>query len=119
MKIKITILAMIATFVCLSLTCAQEYGRVRALKDRAAHVVRMKNDFVTRVLNAYAIPYERNLDGTVVRIKTEGRWHQVGAIEIVPVLARDKEDRFRVTAHEIFFYTPEGILDLVSELTVR
>jgi len=43
----------------------------------------------------------------------------VTSIEIVPVL-REAEDQSRqVAAHELFFFTTDGILDVVSALTIR
>jgi len=104
---------------CLPAVQAQEYGKIRALQQRAAHVTKLKNDFVARVLASYAIPHERNAQGAVARIEMDGRWLDITAIEIVPVLQEMPDHRQKVAAHALLFHTPEGILDLVSDLTVR
>ncbi|MEN6317852.1 MAG: hypothetical protein ABFD82_03705 [Syntrophaceae bacterium] len=119
MKIRVCFLALILCFVCSSGVHAQEYGKVRALRQRAADVVNLKNNFITRVLTSYAIPHERNTQGVVVRIHVDGKWLNVTAIEIIPVLKEGKDKNQQVVAHELLFYTPDGILDLVSELTIR
>jgi hypothetical protein len=99
---------------------AQEYGKIRALNQRAVYVIQQRNDFVAQVLTSYAIPYERNEQGVVVRIKTDGRWLDITTIEIVPVLKEAADKRQQVTAHKLFFYTANGgILDLFSELTIH
>lgn len=99
---------------------AQEYGKIRALNQRAAYVIKQRNDFVVQVLNSYAVPHQRNEQGAVVRIKTNGRWLDVTAIEIVPVLKEAGGKRRQVAAHELFFYTADGaILNLLSELTIH
>ena len=99
---------------------AQEYGKIRALNQRAAYVIKQRNDFVAQVLTSYAIPHKRNEQGVVVRIKTDGQWLEVTTIEIVPVLKEVGDKRQQVTAHELFFYTANGgILDLRSELTIH
>jgi hypothetical protein len=71
------------------------------------------------VLSSYNIPYERNVQGAVVRINMNSQWLDVNAIEIVPVLKEAADKHYYVAAHEIFFYTANDILDLVSELTIR
>lgn len=119
MKIRICFLVAILCFFCLSTVHAQEYGKVRALRQRAADVVNLKNNFVARVLTSYAIPHERNEQGVVVRIHVDGKWLDVNTIDIIPVLTEGKDKNQQVAAHELFFYTPDGILDLVSELTIR
>jgi hypothetical protein len=123
MKLRICVLALIVLFLCLPACLpaahAQEYGKIRALQQRAAHVINQKNDFVARVLTSYAIPHERNMQGAVVRIKMDGKWLDVTTIEIIPVLTETANKLARVTAHELLFSTAEGTLDLTSELTVR
>lgn len=98
---------------------AEEYGKVRAMRERAIHVTTLKNDFVSRVLTSYGIPHECNPEGAVVRINMDGKWLNINAIEIVPVLKESADKHQQVTAHELFFYTDEGIIDLVSELIIR
>jgi hypothetical protein len=99
---------------------AQEYGKIRALNQRAAVVIKQRNDFVAQVLTSYAVPHERNKQGAVVRIKSDGRWLDVATIEITPVLKEVGEKRRQVVAHELFFYTADGgILNLFSELTIH
>jgi hypothetical protein len=119
MKIRIYLLALILLFACLPEVHAQEYGRIRALQQRAAVVIKQKNDFVSRVLTSYSILHERNVEGVVVRINVENKWLEVTAIEIVPVLKEAADKRQQVTAQELLFYTSGGILDLVSEMIIR
>ncbi len=70
-------------------------------------------------MSSYKIPHEVNDQGVVVRINMGDRWVDVTAIEIVPML-REAEDHSRqVAAHELFFFTTDGILDVVSALTIR
>jgi hypothetical protein len=104
---------------CLPFAQAQEYGKIRALQQRAVYVTKLKNDFVARVLTSYSIPHERNDRGIVVRINMDGKWQAVNMIEIVPVLKAAADKRQYVAAHELYFYTADGILDLVSELTIK
>jgi len=119
-KASVYLLAMILFSVGLPALHAQEYGKIRALNQRAAYVIKQRNDFVAQVLTSYAIPHERNEQGVVVRIKTDGRWLDVTTIEIVPVLKKAGDKRQQVAAHELFFYTANGgILDLLSELTIH
>jgi hypothetical protein len=119
-KLSVCLLALILFSVDLPALYAQEYGKVRALNQRAAYVIKQRNDFVAQVLTSYAIPHERNEQGVVVRIKTDGRWLDVTTIEIVPVLKKAGDKRQQVAAHELFFYTANGgILDLLSELTIH
>lgn len=120
MKVSAFLLVWILFSVCPPALHAQEYGKIRALNQRAADVIKQRNDFVAQVLTSYAIPHERNEQGVVVRIKTGGRWLDVTTIEIVPVL-KEAGGRYRqVAAHELFFYTADGgILDLLSELTIH
>jgi hypothetical protein len=117
MKIRVYLLALIMCFVSLPVVHAQEYGKIRALKQRADFVIKQKNDFIARVLTAYAIPYERNAQGAVVRINRDGQWLDVTSIEIIPVPAEGPDKR--VSAHELLFTTANGILDLVSDLPIR
>lgn len=119
MKIRIFLLGILFLFVCGPVVQAQEYGKIRALKQRAAFVTNQKNDFVARVLTAYKIPYERNSQGAIVRINIEKSWLDITAIEIVPILRESADKSRQVIAHELYFYTAGGILDLVSELTIR
>jgi hypothetical protein len=118
-KIHIYLLAMIMFFVCSGSVYAQEYGKIRALQQRAAYITRQKNDFVSKVLTTYTIPHERNEQGVVVRINMDGRWLDVTAIEIVPVLRIASDKQSQVTDHELLFYTSHGTLDLLSELSIR
>lgn len=98
---------------------AQEYGKIRALQQRAAYVTKQKNDFVVRVLSSYKIPHEVNDQGVVVRINMDNKWMDITAIEIVPVLKESADRSRQVAAHELFFFTADGILDVVSALTIR
>jgi hypothetical protein len=118
-KIRIYLMALILLFVSLPVVHAQEYGKIRALQQRAANIIKQKNDFVARVLDSYTIPYERNAQSAVVRINMNGQWFDITAIEIVPVLKEAADRHQYVAAHEIFFYTANDILDLVSELKIR
>ena len=117
--LRIYLLALFLLFACLPAVHAQEYGKIHVLQQRAAHVIKLKNDFVSRVLTSYTIPHERNAQGAVVRIYNDGQWLAVTAIEIVPVLNETTDKNQQVAAHELLFYTANGILDLVSELTIR
>ena len=119
MKIRTYLLALMLFFVALPSAHAQEYGRLRALQERAAVVIKQKNDFVSRVLTSYAIPHERNVEGVVVRINVDNKWLTVNTIEIVPVLQEAADKRQQITAQELLFYTSGGILDLVAEMTIR
>ena len=119
MKLRIYLIAVVLLLLSLPAVHAQEYGKIRALQQRAIHVVTLKNDFVSRVLTSYDIPHERNAQGAVVRINMDGQWLNINAIEIVPVLKEAADKHQQVTAHELFFYTDDGILDLVSELIIR
>ena len=119
MIIRIYLLAMILVFAALPAVHAQEYGRIRAMQQRAASVIKQKNDFVARVLTSYGIPHELNAGGVVVRLYTEKQWLNVTAIEIVPVLKEAADKRQQVVAQKLLFYTSKGILDLVSEMIIR
>jgi len=98
---------------------AQEYGKIRALQERAAYVTKQKNDFVVRVLSSYNIPHEVNEQGVVIRINMDNKWMDITAIEIVPMLKETPDKSRQVAAHELFFFTADGILDVVSALTIR
>ncbi len=119
MKIHLYLLALMLFFTCVPAVYAQEYGRMRALEQRAVSVIKKKNDFVDRVLTSYSIPHERNAEGAVVRIYTDSRWLNVTTIEIVPLLKEAADQRPQVIGHELLFYTAQGVLDLVSEMTIR
>ncbi|MDA8124283.1 MAG: hypothetical protein M0009_03730 [Deltaproteobacteria bacterium] len=97
---------------------AQEYGKIRPLNERAAQIVQQRDRFVTQVLTSYGIPHEENEQGAVVRIKMDGRWLAVTAIEVVPVVEEAGGLR-QVTAHTLYFTTATGILELRSELKIR
>lgn len=119
MKALVCLLSFMFFMVAIPAADAQEYGKMRLLKQRAAQITKQKNDFVARVLVSYNIPHERNAEGAVVRINLEGDWQNVNAIEIVPVLKESADKRQQVIAHELYFYTTSGILDLTSELVIR
>ena len=120
MKKTITfLLAAVLLLSFLPLAKAQEFGKIRALQQRAAYVTRQKNDFVTKVLTSYKIPHEQNTEGVVVRINMGEKWLDITAIEIVPVLKEAADKKQQVASHELFFFTADGILDVVSELTIR
>ncbi len=119
MKVRNCLAAFFVLFLFLPAASAEEYGKIRAFKERTAVVTKQKNDFVARVLTSYAVPYERNAEGAVVRIHNEGQWLEVRAIEIVPVLNDKVGQDQQVRAHELLFHTPQGILALVSELAIR
>lgn len=119
MKIRNVILVIIMLSFTVTAAYAQEFGKIRALAERAATIIKKKNDFVAKALVPYAIPHERNDQGIVVRIKVEGRWLTVTGIEIIPVLVELPDKSQNVTAHELFFYTNEGTLALLSDLTIR
>ena len=122
MKRRILVLSAIiflAAFVAAPPWASGEtYGQLRALKRRAATVMRQKNDFVARVLHSYNISHQRTEQGVVTRLQIRNNWLDVNRIEIVP-LVREGEYGLQVMGHEIFFYTEGQILHLVSELTIR
>ena len=119
MKIKIYLIALMILVIATPVIHAQEYGKIRALQQRAADVVKLRNDFVAQVLDYYTIPHERNPQGAIVRINMEGKWLDITGIEIIPVLKETADKRRQVIAHELFFYTVGGVLDLMSELIIR
>jgi len=97
---------------------AQNYGQIRALKNRAETVTRQKNHFVAQVLRSYNIPCQVTEEGIVARLHIQNRWYDVNQIEIIPV-TEEVEGGYQVIAHEIFFYTEGDILHLVSAATIR
>jgi len=117
-RLLIAILVVLCIIISFSETYSQSYGRIRALKERAITVIQQKNNFVTRVLDSYGIPYECNHEGVVVRININDQWNDVSRIDIVP-LFNDNETGFSVTAHNIFFGTDRGTFHIVSELIIR
>lgn len=119
MKLRICLLIAAFFILTLAVAQAQKYGKIRALQQRAAYVTKIKNDFVDRVLTSYKIPHDRNDQGVVIRINMDGKWQDITNIEIVPVLRESTDKSQTVTAHELYFYIADGILDLVSELTIR
>jgi hypothetical protein len=118
-KIAVGLLAALLLLSWLPCAGAQEYGKIRALRERATFVTKQKNEFVVRVLTSYRIPHETNDQGAVVRINMDDKWLAVTAIEIVPVLAHGADNSRQVTAHELYFFTADGILDVISALTIR
>ncbi|NTW16958.1 MAG: hypothetical protein HGA41_05805 [Syntrophaceae bacterium] len=119
MKKMVCLLALLLVFVYLPPVHAQEYGKIRILQQRADHVIKKKNDFIARVLTSYTIPHELNAQGVVVRINMDGQWLDVTVIEVVPVLKETTDKHQQVAAHELYFHTAHGILNVVSELTIR
>jgi hypothetical protein len=119
MKIRLALLTVAFFLLCQPFAQAQEYGKIRAMQQRANFIINQKNDFVARVLTSYNIPYELNSQGVVVRINMEGEWFNIKTIEIVPILREAADNRRQVAAHELYFYTAHGILDLVSELIIK
>jgi hypothetical protein len=98
---------------------AQEFGKIRAREERTAQVLRQRNDFVAQVLTSYAIPHQLNDQGIVVRIHVDNRWLEVNAIDIVPLVEDDAGKPRRVAAHRLLFQTSQGVMELLSELTIR
>jgi len=101
-----------------AVTLATGYGQIRALEQRAVEVTELKNRFLTNVLDAYHVPYERNPMGMVVRIQVEALWYRIQNVEIVPITNPDGKD-LAVTGHEIFFYTDGGVFHIVTPLAAR
>jgi hypothetical protein len=118
-KIFVTLFAAVLLLSFLPLAQAQEYGKIRALQLRAAYVTKQKNDFVAKVLTSYKILHEVNEQGVVIRINMDEKWLDITAIEIVPVLKESVGKSQQVAAHELYFFTANGILDVVSELVIR
>ena len=119
MKKNVCLLALLLFFVYLPAVHAQVYGKIRILQQRADHVIKKKNDFIASVLTSYNIPYERNAQDVIVRINMDDQWLNVTDIEVVPVLKETTDKHQQVVAHELFFHTANGILNVVSELTIR
>ncbi|OPY86817.1 MAG: hypothetical protein A4E73_03840 [Syntrophaceae bacterium PtaU1.Bin231] len=119
MKTRLWLLAIMMFLFYLPAVHAQEEGKLRAMQQRAAHITKLKNDYVARVLNSYKIPNERNADGVVIRISMNGQWVDVKAIDIVPVLKESADKKQYVAGHELYFYTQNEILDLLSDLIIR
>jgi hypothetical protein len=118
MNTPVFLLALLFFSVSLPAADAQEYGKIRPMNQRAAQVVQQRDTFVTQVLTSYGIAHERNTQGAVVRVKMDGKWLEVTAIEIVPVVEETDRQR-QVTAHELYFTTASGILELRSELKIH
>ncbi len=74
---------------------------------------------MTTVLNAYKVPHQINDQGIVVRIQLRDKWHDVTAVEIVPFFKEGQDAAREIAGHELYFFTAEGILDLVSELKIH
>jgi len=122
MKRRTVFLNVIIFFVLvvllLPIAWAQDYGQIRALKNRADTVNQQKNHFVAQVLHSYNIPCQVTEEGIVARLHIQNRWYDVKQIEIVPV-TRQVEGGYQVIAHEIYFYTEGDTLHLVSATTIR
>ncbi|MDY6824452.1 MAG: hypothetical protein SWH68_11755 [Thermodesulfobacteriota bacterium] len=119
-RIIILVLGLTLMLPVISQAQQQTSGRLRALQQRADTVVKQKNNFAVMVLKAYEIPHQVNDQGVVTRIQVRDQWHDVTAFEIVPVIAGEEGDaagRFR--GHKLYFFTAEGVLELVSDLTVH
>ena len=97
---------------------AQNYGQIRAMKNRAETVTRQKNHFVVQVLRSYNIPCKVTEEGIVAQLHIQNHWYDVNQIEIVPI-TREIEGGYEVIAHEIFFYTESDILHLVSAVKIQ
>jgi hypothetical protein len=119
MRITWYVPILLLSFLSIPIAQAEESPRGLALQQRATEVIKKKNDFIARVLTTYAIPYERNAEGAVVRLFREGRLVKVMKIEIVPLFKEGADKKQQLTAHELLFYTPEGVLSLVSESVIR
>ena len=119
MNKNIYFFAFILFAFCLPAVHAQEAGQLRALQQRSAYVIKQKNDFISQVLTSYSIPYKSNAEGVVISIYREGQWVDVTSIEIVPGLKEGTDKNRQVAAHELLFYTANGVLDLVSETPIR
>lgn len=119
MKITVYLTALLLWVVFLPHAQAEEYGRVRAMQQRAVEVVKKKNNYIDRVLTMYSIPHERNGEGAVVRLTMDGRPVEITKIEIIPFLKKGADNEQQVAGHELLFYTPQGMFSLVSELVIR
>ena len=122
MKGRTVLLKIIVFFALLvlvnPLVWAQNYGQIRALKNRAETVTRQKNNFVVQVLRSYNIPCKLTEEGIVAQLHIQNHWYDVNQIEIVP-LTREVEGGYEVIAHEIFFYTESDILHLVAAAKIQ
>lgn len=119
MKVPVYLTALLLCLLFLPSVQAEEYGRIRAMRERAADVIKKKNDFIARVLTSYAIPHERNKEGAVVSLLKDSRYVDVTKIEVIPLLKEGADKNRQVVGHELLFYTPQGVLTLVSELVIR
>lgn len=97
---------------------AGQAGLLRAQEQRVADVVRMKNDFVRKLLERNGIAYRLDRTGIVVQLRIDEVWQPVKKTEIVPVV-REDERGVQAVSHEIYFYTGAGVYRLVSDLIVR
>ncbi|MBN1614075.1 MAG: hypothetical protein JW950_06375 [Deltaproteobacteria bacterium] len=97
---------------------AEPAGLNRAREQRVADVVRMKNDFVRRLLDKNGIAYRLDKTGIVIELRIDDRWQPVKRTEIVPVVSRDDRGG-QIVAHEVYFYTLSDVYRLVSDLTIR
>jgi len=113
-----TLLLAVSFLIAIPQSAAKTPGQLRAMEQRAAKVIQMKNKYVTRVLDYHNVPYQLTSEGVVGRLKLQEKWVEVNRIEIIPVTNEDGND-LRVTGHELFFYTQDQILHLVSSLIVR
>lgn len=119
MRALVYLTALLLCVVSLPNAQAEEYGRVRAMQQRAAEVAQKKNNYIDRVLTTYGIPHERNGEGAVVRLTMDGRRVAINRIEIIPLLKEGADKKQQVAGHELLFYTPQGMFSLVSELVIR
>ena len=69
MKIWVALIAVLFSLI-VPAGRAQEYGKIRPLNQRAAFVVKLKHDYIDRVLASH---HERNDNGTVVHINIDGQ----------------------------------------------
>jgi hypothetical protein len=119
MKTKIYMIVLMSCLFVTPVIHAEEYGKIRALQQRASDIVKLRNNYVAQVLTAYTIPHEQSEQGAVLRIYMDGKWLDITGIEIIPILKESTDKRRQVIAHEIFFYTESGVLGLMSELAIR
>jgi len=52
-------------------------------------------------------------------MQVDGKWLDVSAIDIVPVLSERPGKNQQITAHELLFHTGTGTLYLRSDLTIH
>ncbi len=110
--------ALAAALPCAGRAGAGEGPAGQALEQRAVEVTRVKNDFLRRVLNDKAIPYQIDAKGAVVAVRVGGEWAAVAKIDIVPLVPAGGGSA-NPTAHEITFFTDRGIYRLVSSIAAR